>query len=763
MWKFGAYANIPLWIIVIAGCVLLFIEICKSKPIDRKVFNSCDEILLRDEPSIEDNNKRAGYARTIVEAIKADVVQENHAINDAYTINIDDRFGQGKTSFFLQIKKFLDEDSILYCDFAPWRDVDNRTMTEVLFDELINVLKPYFSIKEIRIIREYVAMIVKDHASIHVVTKFVDDIMRKKHAMSSFYEEIEKDLLKLKQPIVIFIDDVDRLRHDELWQLCSLIRDSANFPYLYFITAADIDYVSMTMADRKISKDETERYLLKIINLDLQLPKASMMFNEKYVKNQITSILKSANFDSEVIESTIDVLFNRNNVINANIMSLFPDLRETKRFFSMLRIDMAARKISKEKETQDDFLNDVDLLDYLRIELIKHFDRNLYRTLRDRPYQTLSINNQLYEIPGQLASNITEDFGKPIIGNQSKDNHPKETKDTIQSTAQISKVYIEMLLFQMFAPLSFVAEWSSRIPKININPSNNSIRRSCCYDNYFTYEVYEGNITYSQFIYILDADEETFSKEIVGMNEEKKIYSFYGQLYSFVSDPKSFNEYSGERLFKRIFYCIGITAKAGKGQSEYFKIKDELNARIPIHVLIDYEKDKKKGDNQGNNEIKNLYKIKDVKKLRTYICEDKEFILLKIALLALLKEMQTSNILFETILDDSDACKFYSTFLSCDDIKDIVLKNESYQLFNDLRSLNEKMWIQLFSEFLKDKLDISSPLIAVKAYTTNNAGQNVYDGKYLTSLFGNDYPIIFKEVEKVVLEKKKQSLASKEE
>ena len=62
--------------------------------------------------------------------------------------------------------------------------------------------------------------------------------------ISDEYEQIKSIISKkVDKPILIFIDDVDRLEKEELSALLKLIRNTADFPKLFYIIAADDTYL----------------------------------------------------------------------------------------------------------------------------------------------------------------------------------------------------------------------------------------------------------------------------------------------------------------------------------------------------------------------------------------------------------------------------------------------------------------------------------------------------------------------------------------
>ncbi|MBR5781922.1 MAG: hypothetical protein IKY27_08075 [Bacteroidales bacterium] len=78
------------------------------------------------------------------------------------------------------------------------------------------------------------------------------------------------NLSKYDSLTIILVDDVDRLQAKELLDLLKLIRDTADFPYIIYVVAADKVALKSTLESTGIK--ETELYLRKFFNLEVMFP-----------------------------------------------------------------------------------------------------------------------------------------------------------------------------------------------------------------------------------------------------------------------------------------------------------------------------------------------------------------------------------------------------------------------------------------------------------------------------------------------------------
>lgn len=66
--------------------------------------------------------------------------------------------------------------------------------------------------------------------------------------------KIEKGLKQMDRPIVVTIDDLDRLASAELFEVLRLIRNTAAFPNLIYVVCYDKDYVVRQIEEKGIQE-----------------------------------------------------------------------------------------------------------------------------------------------------------------------------------------------------------------------------------------------------------------------------------------------------------------------------------------------------------------------------------------------------------------------------------------------------------------------------------------------------------------------------
>src|SRR2546428_9175321 len=100
--------------------------------------------------------------------------------------------------------------------------------------------------------------------------KIVAEILqRRKEGVGGRRAKVEKALRALDKPIVVVIDDIDRLTSSEIRDIFKLVRLTANFPNVVYIVAFDRNRVEAALAEQGIPGRD---YLEKILQVSVDLP-----------------------------------------------------------------------------------------------------------------------------------------------------------------------------------------------------------------------------------------------------------------------------------------------------------------------------------------------------------------------------------------------------------------------------------------------------------------------------------------------------------
>jgi len=90
------------------------------------------------------------------------------------------------------------------------------------------------------------------------------------HSLSELKRSVTKEMKSLKRPILIVIDDIDRLTSEEIREIFQLVKANANFPNLIYMLMFDREIVSVALD--VLSGGRGSEFLDKIVQVLLHVP-----------------------------------------------------------------------------------------------------------------------------------------------------------------------------------------------------------------------------------------------------------------------------------------------------------------------------------------------------------------------------------------------------------------------------------------------------------------------------------------------------------
>lgn len=331
-------------------------------------------------------------------------------------------WGHGKSSFInLMREEFEASPTLTVVDFNPWMfsgsnqlvnfffteigaelNVDNQSRfgkTADWFAKYAGVLKPVS-----QIIPVPGAALAGD--ALVATIQGVADTTNAARSATKIRQKITEELRSLKQPIVIVIDDIDRLTTTEIREIFKLVRLTASFPNLIYILAFDRERVEQALTEDGIPG---RAYLEKIVQLSFDVPQAPVKLLRAQVTKELTRILASSAETSPDESRWSDVYF-------AIIDPLLTNMRDVTRYAISSRATI--RSLGKE----------IDLVDLLAMEAIRVF----------RP----ELSAHLSKIRAQLTSTTT--------ALMQKDNSTQEAVDTLLDAFPKDDALIRALINHLF-------------------------------------------------------------------------------------------------------------------------------------------------------------------------------------------------------------------------------------------------------------------------------------------------------------------------
>ncbi|WP_431509924.1 KAP family P-loop NTPase fold protein [Variovorax sp. DAIF25] len=247
---------------------------------------------------------RVGFAKSAAEALR------RITSNSGFVLSIEGAWGSGKTSALAMIEELLGQgskaDKPVIVHFNPWLIGDRDALLRHFLSKLATAAKLTDHAKN----GKKAAKELKTYAKAFDVMKLIPGaepwasmIKSVVLAVGETTEEIaeyktpdievqktrvEEALEKLTQPIVIFVDDIDRLYPLEVFEMIRIIKAVGGLPNVGYVIALDPAYVGRAL--QSASVPQADNYLDKVVQLRMPLPGMSLSSRRDLVNEALGTL-----------------------------------------------------------------------------------------------------------------------------------------------------------------------------------------------------------------------------------------------------------------------------------------------------------------------------------------------------------------------------------------------------------------------------------------------------------------------------------------
>ena len=212
-------------------------------------------------------------------------------------------WGSGKTSFVNLARPEFDRAGVPVLDFNPWLFSGTEQLVGRFFVELSAQMSERGNLEDI------VAAIGKygdrlsgpagilgsllggplAGQSASVLLKAIGDLANPPESVNRLRDNVVQALVERDKPIVVVLDDVDRLSGSEIRDVFKLVRLTASFPNIVYIVPCDRLRVERALDEKEQGLSGSD-YLEKIIQLNYDLPAVS----DQMLREQIDAAIHTA-------------------------------------------------------------------------------------------------------------------------------------------------------------------------------------------------------------------------------------------------------------------------------------------------------------------------------------------------------------------------------------------------------------------------------------------------------------------------------------
>lgn len=449
-------------------------------------------------PAIHDDFDRKRYAELLVNKIIQS--QKKHTTDThAFTILLNERYGVGKTTFINFVRSLAIEKRVIPMDFKPWLCDSPSSIITSFFRNLASTLgdsDDYIS----SLLDAYSKMITDNTTS--RIAGYLSSLQCRK-SIEYQYKRISERLTKCNTPILVFVDDVDRLLKDEIMAVLKLIRNTADFPNLYYLVAADKSAICEVIKS-ECTTSNPNTYIKKFFNFELMFPSC-----EKSIQQDLMSFLPEL-FGNR-FRSEIETYLGKLKYLDAG----FSNHRDVVRFYNQI-----AFSIDSMRAEGVDIENEIMVTDFIGISILQYVDSDLYKLLRDHDEyflvyygaeRRLSLKNEYRELVSdrffarQMTAIAIDKCKTPEDIKQKKQEYDESLPENINEAVSDATPSRIDLVCSILSDLFY--------DRINYQDKR-SIRYVKNYFLYFAQKFRKNEIPKSMAIGLLDLDDDEFRLEI---------------------------------------------------------------------------------------------------------------------------------------------------------------------------------------------------------------------------------------------------------
>jgi predicted KAP-like P-loop ATPase len=251
---------------------------------DHKVELGFDRPLNSKEALQADKLGRRGYAQAAVLAL-------GRATSTAgFVLSVEGAWGSGKTSTLAMMEALLrvQEPAPIIVHFNPWlvgdrdallRHFLSKIAAEVkLADHAANGKKVASELKAYGKVFDFIRLVPGAEPWASLVKTVIESVGETVDSVASYKtpdievrkEKVEEALRRFGRPIILLIDDIDRLFPLEVFEMVRIVKAVGDLPNVGYVLAWDPEYVSDALKAADVPRSET--YLDKVVQVRLPLP-----------------------------------------------------------------------------------------------------------------------------------------------------------------------------------------------------------------------------------------------------------------------------------------------------------------------------------------------------------------------------------------------------------------------------------------------------------------------------------------------------------
>ncbi|MDR4485727.1 MAG: P-loop NTPase fold protein [Nitrospirales bacterium] len=307
-------------------------------------------------------------------------------------------------------------------------------------------------------------------------------------------------LRELKSPILVVIDDIDRISPEEIRLIFQLVKANADFPNLVYLLLFQRDIVEGGLNYQPAINGK--EFLEKIVQLGFDIPRIERTRLEKVL---------FAGLDELLANEIVNKRFNKKrwqNLFVGGLQPYFQTLREVYRYLGTLSFHISLFRGAGSFE-----VNPVDLI---ALEVLRVFEQDTYQRLASAKLELTNVRGGTHEVHEQ--NEHTRKFIESILKDAS---HPDQVREIVK---QIFPT-VEWVFGGSTYSYDFIEEWFREL----------RVCHTDVFDRYFHLTILEQDVSQSELdrILSLTGNREGLVQELRSFNKRGLLGILLNRLESY--------------------------------------------------------------------------------------------------------------------------------------------------------------------------------------------------------------------------------------
>lgn len=312
-----------------------------------------------------------------------EVVRETHSVRSSTVFGLVGPWGSGKTSMLRWLEKQAATDdrqpAWAFVTFNPWDFQDAASLQLGFFAELSNAFRGR---KKSEDLRRNVAAFGRAVAPLASLGAFIGADLSKAiegaasliegdQSVATAREKVEKALSDAKTPVLVVIDDLDRVSAEELLLTLKLVRQLGRLPHVHYLLSYDettiLDVLTRTTLVGEQTPARARDYMEKVVQVRFDIPRLRPSDALRLTNEALRDVSNATGFELTEADAS------RYSTAYFGFLARRLDTpRALKRYFAQVRLLSPAMR------------GEVDYVDFLVLTWLRTAEPGVYSILQKR-------------------------------------------------------------------------------------------------------------------------------------------------------------------------------------------------------------------------------------------------------------------------------------------------------------------------------------------------------------------------------------------